>query len=121
MVVAAGVVAVDDACHRGVPVREFERQVALMSHWPHISTARAALAFADAGAESPGQSLSRILLAELGLGPIQTQFAVLAGDRIVWCDLRVGCHVFEFDGLVMYRDVAYGGVATRDASPRSTP
>lgn len=111
---AAGVAAIDAARRQGASMREFERELALMRRWPHVRRCRSALAFSDPLAESPGESLARILVAELGLGDVQSQFPVLIGSRIVYCDLRVGCHVFEFDGRVKYRPRELGGVADRD-------
>ena len=81
--------------------------------WPGITTAKAAVGDADAGAESAGESLLRILVEELGVGKPQTQFPVRIEDGVVWIDLRVGCHVFEFDGRIKYRRVDQGGVAER--------
>ncbi|MEZ5097829.1 MAG: type IV toxin-antitoxin system AbiEi family antitoxin domain-containing protein [Nocardioides sp.] len=111
---SAGVVALDAALRREATVRDVEMELARMTSWPFVMTARRAFAFADPAAESVGESLTRILLAELGLGPIETQFPVPVGDGVRWCDLRVGRHVFEFDGLVKYRSPADGGVASID-------
>ena len=107
----AGVVAIDAARRRGATPRDFVRELALMRHWPYVSTARAAWQFSDPGAESPAESLGRILVAELGLGRVFTQFAVDLAGRTVWCDLRVGCHVVEVDGRVKYRPEGRGGYA----------
>ncbi len=107
----AGVVAIDAARRRGATQREYEHELARMKHWPFVTVARRALHFSDPGAESPAESLGRILVDELGLGEVQSQFAVRLGDRTVWCDLRVGCHVFEVDGRVKYRRVEEGGLA----------
>jgi hypothetical protein len=52
---------------------------------------------------------------ELGIGDPQPQFAVRLDGRVVWCDLCVGNHVFEFDGRIKYRPVSEGGVATESA------
>jgi len=87
-----------------------------MKHFPHIRTARAAQAFGDPGAENGGESMARILVAELALhGEIQTQYPVRIGDHVAWLDLLVGCHAFEFDGKVKFKAVADGGVAERSA------
>ena len=83
--------------------------------WPNITRSREAVVYADPGAESVGESLSRILLDELGLGPVETQFAVRLPTGTVWCDMRIGCHVFEFDGRVKYRRPEQGGLADRPA------
>jgi hypothetical protein len=111
---AAGVVAIDAVRHQGAGLREFELELARMTSWPYVGTCRSALAFSDSGAESVGESLTRILLAEMGWGPIFTQFPVPARDGARWCDLRVGRHVVEFDGRIKYVDRAAGGFAEGD-------
>lgn len=108
----AGVVAVDGALRRGASPGQFEAELETMTCWPHISRARAAYEFGDAGAESLGESMARILVGELGVGEPTTQFPVRTASGVVWCDLRVGCHLFEFDGRVKYRRADEGGVAT---------
>lgn len=111
---SAGVVAMDHVLRRGTTLREFELELARMTSWPYVRTARAALAFADPGAESIGESLTRVLLAELGWGRAETQFAVPVASGVRWCDLRVGRHVVEFDGAVKFRHADEGGVAMLD-------
>ena len=109
----AGVVTVDSARRAGATLTALRRELALMRSWPGVNTARAVAAFSDPGAESPGESLARILVSELGIGSPETQFPVRLGDaRVAWTDLRVGCHIFEFDGRVKYRSREDGGVAS---------
>ncbi len=108
-----GVVAIDHARRVGTTMRSFERELALMSRWPYVRRARAALAFSDPRAESPGESLARILVSELGVGEVDLQFAVPLAAGVGYVDLRVGCHVFEFDGRVKYLPTEQGGVATQ--------
>ncbi len=110
-----GVVACDAALDRGVSLAELEAELALMTYWPGVTRARAALAAADGGAESPGESLTRLLLLELGLGEPETQFPIQVGDRVYWADLRLGCHLVEFDGELKVVPVAEGGLARRPA------
>lgn len=112
---ATGVTAADSALRAGIGRGELLDHLRVMSCWPRITEARAAVEFADAGADSVGESLARILVAGLGIGSATTQFPVRLGDRVAWCDLRVGCHVFEFDGRIKYSRRDQGGVA--DASP----
>ena len=58
------------------------------------------------------ESGTRALVLELGLGHRpQTQFGLTDGMRTVWCDIRVGRHIFEFDGRVKYTPVDQGGLA----------
>ena len=82
-----------------------------MWRWPDITTARAAIELSDRRAESPGETLARLMLVELGLGPIQPQFEICDGVRRARCDLRVGRHLFEFDGRKKYLRLDKGGVA----------
>ncbi len=112
-----GVCAMDSALRGGADERDFARALVAMKHFPHITTSRAALALADAGAENAGESMARLLVLELGLpGEVQTQFPIaLADGRVVWADLVVGRHVFEFDGRLKYLRPEQGGITDRDA------
>ena len=113
----AGVVAIDAVRHRGTTIAELKAELGLMRHWPHVTVAREALANSDAGSESVGESLMRVLVAELELGlPMETQFELRDPTGWARCDLRVGRHVFEFDGSVKYRSPEHGGLATSSAA-----
>ena len=113
---AAGVVAMDGALRLGVDRSELAAVRAGMRRWPGIASAEAALGDSDPGAESAGESLSRILVATLGLGPARSQFPVLLEDgTTAWLDLLVGCHAFEFDGKIKVQSPASGGVARKAA------
>lgn len=109
-----GVVACDRFLSLGHSREQLESELLLMWCWPEVTRAKAAVHLADGGAESPGESLTRLLVVELGLGEVETQFSVRIDDQVVRTDLRVGCHVIEFDGRVKFRDVTNGGVATRE-------
>lgn len=110
-----GVGACDAALRRGVTVAELEAELGLMTHWPHVTRARAAAAHADAGAENLAESLARLLVLELGLGAPTSQFPVQTALGLFWCDLQLGNHVVEFDGRVKYRPRSEGGHAGRSA------
>jgi hypothetical protein len=110
---AHGVCAIDAARQRGVTLQELRAALVSMRHWPNVGAPRAALDFSDDGAESIGESLSRIVVDEARLGPIQTQFEIRDGSRSARCDMRVGRQLFEFDGLVKYLRPDAGGVATK--------
>jgi hypothetical protein len=110
----AGVVAFDSALRLGCTDGELVAACASMTYWPNVTIVRAACELADAGAESVGESLMRLLVTELGLGRPETQFGLTDGTRTVWCDLRIGRHLFEFDGRVKYQRREDGGVAKRD-------
>ena len=110
-----GLAVCDAALRQGLRPRDFARELSRMAHWPGIVAGRDAAHLADARAENAAESLARLLVLELGIGEPEPQFALLLHDRIVWCDLRVGNHVFEFDGRVKYVGRAAGGVAVRAA------
>lgn len=113
---AAGLVAMDGALRLGVDRTELVTLREAMAHWPGITSAEAAILDADPGAESAGESLSRILVTALGVGQIRTQFPVLLEDgSTAWLDMLVGCHAFEFDGRIKVQSAASGGVATKAA------
>lgn len=112
---ATGLAACDAALRQGLRPAELTRELGTMAHWPGVVAAREAAVLADPRAENAAESLARLLVLELGIGEPEPQFALLLHDRIVWCDLRVGNHVFEFDGRVKYVGRAAGGVAVRPA------
>ncbi len=104
----AGLVLADQALRTGVSRDDLSRVVAGMTCWPGVVKARAVVEDADAGAESVGETLCRGLVTELGHGRPQTQFAIVEGGRSARADLRLGWHLFEFDGKVKYaRDRPY--------------
>ena len=114
--VIAGTVAADSAMQHGV-----SRSALVLAHepfmrcWPGVTAVRRSVALADGDAESPGETLLRLLVVEMAIGEPHTQFPVrLADGRLFWCDLRVGNHLFEFDGLIKYRRPEAGGIATDD-------
>lgn len=97
-----GTMAVDAARRRGVGLDELENELLLMRCWPNVTEARAAVEVSDPGAQTPGETLLRLLLLELDLGPIICQFPVWVGRRLYWVDVLVGPHAFEFDGFVKF-------------------
>lgn len=108
-----GTVACDAALQRGLAVADLEAELVPMWCWPGVTQARAAVAHARTGAETPGETLLRLAVLELDIGEPETQFPVKIGGGVAWTDLRVGCHVFEFDGRLKYRTREAGGVAQR--------
>jgi hypothetical protein len=110
----AGLVGADGALQLGVPRAELAAAYASMRCWPGVTSARSAVDDADPGAESVGETLTRELVAELGLGPIETQFPVLVGGGLHWCDMRVGCHLFEFDGRIKFRSIGMSRLTWND-------
>ncbi|GEP36670.1 hypothetical protein NPS01_03330 [Nocardioides psychrotolerans] len=109
---AHGVVAFDSALRLGVTRGALEAAVEPhMRCWPHVKRVRVALDLAAVGADNPGETLARLLVSELGFGRPEAQFGLTDGLRTVFCDLRIGRHVFEFDGRLKYHRVEDGGVA----------
>lgn len=109
----AGVVALDAVRARGVGLATIENELEVMKSWRGVQTVRRAVALSDPRAESPAESLARLLLVEMGYTDIDVGWPVRVGGRTYWTDLRVGCHVFEVDGLLKYLDPAAGGVAQK--------
>ena len=108
-----GVVGCDAALRLGATRADLARVLDVMTHWPDVTNARAAVRVADGGAETIGESLLRVMLLELDIGVPETQFVVSDGNRTTYVDLRVGPHLFEFDGRIKYVERERGGVADR--------
>ena len=109
----AGVCAIDSARQRGVSLTELWAAREPMRHWPNVTVADDAVLFSDGGAESLGETLTRIVLDEIGLGPVETQFELRDATGWARCDMRVGRQLFEFDGLVKLQPLERGGLAER--------
>lgn len=107
----AGLVTADSAMRAGVTRAELLAATEAMACWPHVTVSREVADLADPGAENAAETLARSLVTELGRGRPVTQSGLSDGGRTVWTDLRVGRHVFEFDGRIKYRTVADGGHA----------
>jgi hypothetical protein len=110
-----GVVAADAALRAGASREEMKAALRRMWCWPNVTQARYAVEVADAGAESIGESLLRVMVLELGMGLPETQFRISDGSRVAYADLRLRRHLFEFDGRVKYVDRAKAGLDPRPA------
>ena len=111
-----GEIACDAAMRLGVPRSALEDACAIMTYWPHHRRTERAVAFARPEAANLAETMSRILVTELGLGEVDPQFPVrLENGRVVWGDIRVGCHFFEFFGEIKLRPPEAGGVAQAPA------
>ena len=113
--IQGGLPTFDAAMRAGVTREQFRAALEDMAGWPGVLAPRACVDLADPGAESVAETLGRILVMEV-VGPdveIETQFPVMTVRGVMWCDLRVGCHVFEVDGRLKYRRQTEGGVAER--------
>ncbi|MEP9364757.1 hypothetical protein ABLE68_17470 [Nocardioides sp. CN2-186] len=98
----AGVACTDAALRAGITRTDLAQARAAMRCWPGSRVMDASLRLADPGAESWLESEGRVLVTSLGLGRPQTQFGLTYGGRTVYCDLRIGRHVFELDGWSKY-------------------
>ena len=114
------VVAVDHALRTGRVVREaLETASERAGRRPGIRAAHQVIAFADPGAESVGESRSRVLMTREGLPPPELQFRVLgrSGAMVARTDFRwrefntVG----EFDGAEKYGRRLRPGQSAGDA------
>jgi predicted transcriptional regulator of viral defense system len=110
----AGLAACDHARRRGTSKAQLRAVREQMRCWRGATTVEAAIDLADPGAENFAESAMRELVHALGIGRPSTQFGLRAEGRTVFCDVRVGRHIFELDGKVKFTPVAEGGVADRD-------
>jgi hypothetical protein len=113
--IQGGLPTFDSAMRAGVTREELRLAVQHMAGWPDVLAPRACVDLADPGAESVAETLGRLLVMEV-VGPdveIETQFPVLTVRGVMWCDLRVGRHLFEIDGRLKYRREGDDGVADR--------
>ena len=105
--VEAGVVAMDAALHRGL-VRPEDLDGLVSDHRcvPGVTRARTAALLAEASAESPGESRTRLLLRQLPAGLVVEPQAVVRDPEsrfVARCDFLVGGRVVvEFDGRAKY-------------------
>jgi hypothetical protein len=111
----SGAAAADRAMRWGVTRDDFADVIGGMRSWPGVTGCRHAARVADPGADTPGETLTRLMLLELGIGRPVTQFPVPVQEGVAWCDLRVGRHIVEFDGRRKYQSVLDGGDARRPA------
>jgi hypothetical protein len=100
------VVPADSALRRHLVDRAgLDAALARAAGWPGVPGARRALAFADPGSASPGESRSRIAIHRFGLPPPELQWHVVDRGRVIaetdfgWPAFRT---VGEFDGKVKY-------------------
>jgi len=106
-----GVVVADAALHAGMVTRaELERALAAYPRWPGLRRAREVVAFSDARAESPLESLARVIFHERGLPPPELQVWIHDGygARIARVDFfwRQYQTIGEADGAMKYEDPA---------------
>ncbi|MGH3723757.1 MAG: hypothetical protein ACRDUS_06485, partial [Mycobacterium sp.] len=119
---ATGVVAADDALHRGLLSHaELSDAVARAQGSRGAGAARATNRFADGRSESSGESRSRILFSAAGIAPIELQRRIVdtAGRVIARADFYFdGNVVGEFDGMAKYGRLLRAGDTAGDAIAR---
>ena len=100
------VAVMDAALHDGADLGLMDATVRANAGRRGVPTARAALAFADGRAESVGESISRVRIAEVKLPAPSLQFVVVdrfgafvARGDFCWAEQRV---IGEFDGRIKY-------------------
>ncbi|MDQ4008209.1 MAG: type IV toxin-antitoxin system AbiEi family antitoxin domain-containing protein [Actinomycetota bacterium] len=100
-----GVVVADAALHGGADRDAMLHLAESMRDWPGSAQTLPVVRFADRGGESPGESLARIFLVEIGLPRPETQVVVRSGGFVARVDLLIPelRWVFEFDGRMKYR------------------
>jgi very-short-patch-repair endonuclease len=97
------IMAVDAALREGlVSTRDIEVALGDARGWPGVRAARAVLAMADPRAESPLESLTRLVLHEDGFPPPELQQYI--GDYRVDMLFRAQRLVLEIDGLEKYSE-----------------
>jgi hypothetical protein len=107
-------VPADGALHQGLVTRdELVEMLARRPRRPRNAAARRVVAFADGGAESPGETRSRVAIRRAGLPAPVLQHALI-GTRtdFYWEEFRT---VGEFDGKIKYGRLIRPGQAPGDA------
>jgi hypothetical protein len=115
----ASVVTIDAALRHGLVTAE-TLAVALRraTGWRGVPAARRAVAFADGGAESVGESRGRVALLRAGLPAPTLQWEIWHGGKLIgrvdfaWPDRRT---VAEFDGKIKYGRLLRPGQQPGDA------
>jgi hypothetical protein len=110
------VAAFDSALRLGVPLSELRAVVDRCRSWPGARFVSTALDFADGRAANPGESWSRVVLAQQGVAPDDLQVAVYDADGLIgYVDFGWKGVVGEFDGRYKYGLSAGGSAGVSDA------
>lgn len=116
-----GVIACDAALAQGLDRYRLLEAAARARGWPGARRAARAATFADASAQSPLESVSRLQLDRLGFPAPRCQFPVVLGGRVVatsdfgWEDPGL---VGECDGRFKYGELLEPGERPEDAVMR---
>lgn len=101
------VVVADSALHQEKTTKaELERIIAACVRWPGVKQARRVVEFADERAESPFESVARVVFDQFGLDPPELQATVLTPNSsfrvdFLWREYKV---IAESDGLLKYNE-----------------
>lgn len=116
-----GVIACDAALAAGLDRERLLDAAARIHGWPGAHRAQRAAGFADPGAQSPLESVSRLQLDRLGFPSPVCQFPVMTGGELVattdfgWEGERL---VGECDGRAKYGELLHPGELPADAVMR---
>ncbi|MBA8793206.1 putative transcriptional regulator of viral defense system [Friedmanniella endophytica] len=113
-----GVAVADAALAKGVRADELEEVLGWSRRRPGMRTARHAVRLADGRSESVGESVSRVVLHQLGVPPTDLQYEVIDTDGLTvgradfcWEDHRT---LGEFDGRIKYDGLVPEGRSARE-------
>lgn len=116
----AAIVVADAALRRGTTAADLREQLEVGLDWPGARGASRVLPLADGRAESPGESLSRLVFHSVGLAPDVLQLHVVTDSGefrtdFAWTQWRI---VGEFDGRVKYGRLVRPGESPSDVAWR---
>jgi hypothetical protein len=101
-----GLVAADSALRQGADPARLHQVAALMTDWRGAPDVSAVVMHANAGAETPIETLGRVTLLNMGIDDLELQYEIRfpTGGR-AFCDIysRRLHHVFECDGRIKYQ------------------
>jgi Protein of unknown function (DUF559) len=105
---ADGVVAADSAIHKRLTSKpEMQAVLTACSRWPGLAKATKVVAFASGLAESPLESIARVVFDEFGLPPPALQYWISADFKAIgrvdfyWEQYKT---IVEVDGAMKYED-----------------
>jgi len=104
---ADAVVVADSALHDEKATKaELASVLGACPNWPGVKQARRVVEFADERAESPLESVARVVFAQFGLDPPELQATVRTPGAAFRVDFLWAKHkvVVEADGLMKYKD-----------------
>jgi hypothetical protein len=102
----AGLVVADAVLRSGVPRANLEAGLLRYPNDQHAAVRRSVVAAADGRAESPLETLGRILLVSMGIADVEPQYEVeFPEGGVAFVDMFSPSlrHVFECDGKLKYR------------------